>query len=396
MQFSLRNKLIAGYIVIALLPLLLVSILNYVSFRTALVKQQTEGLTAIAESKIEAIKDYVGSFRKEISVLQDNTVVKETLGTLTASQGKLDTSAVSALLQKLDAQFGSIYQKRDDIVDVMLVGNDGRIVYVSNAAHREEDVGSLLPDPDQATFLNAQKGVYVSDVFLNQVEDNLPFLLAAAPILDSQGTTLGLVVFEIDASELYATVQDTIGLGDTGETQLGMLFDENGAKKRDSAPESGDVAVFINPLRSNPGAAFTLQEVFGTEPLQPIQLAVSGKSGSGLALDYRNEEVLAVWRYIPSLNIGLVTKIDYAELTAPVNRLLMQFYFLIVVSFIFIGGFAWLTSGMVSRSVSEMEKARKLASDRLAEAERLNNVMVDRELKMVELKEELKKYRKES
>jgi len=48
---------------------------------------------------------------------------------------------------------------------------------------------------------------------------------------------------------------------------------------------------------------------------------VKGENGSGVALDYSGREVLAAWRYLPSLRWGLVTKIETAEAFAPVSEL---------------------------------------------------------------------------
>lgn len=47
------------------------------------------------------------------------------------------------------------------------------------------------------------------------------------------------------------------------------------------------------------------------------QTAAEGESGSGVVRDYRNENVLAVWRYMPTLGWGIVTKMDLKELLGP-------------------------------------------------------------------------------
>ena len=43
------------------------------------------------------------------------------------------------------------------------------------------------------------------------------------------------------------------------------------------------------------------------------QQAVQGLKGQGLTVDYRNQEVAAAWRYLPSLRWGMLVKIDTAE-----------------------------------------------------------------------------------
>lgn len=392
---SLRKKLFIAYILIAVLPLIFSVGVGYVKTRDTLVAREKITLGAIADAKVTAIKNYVDIFRKEVAVAQDYYNIKKNLPILAANIANRKSPDFLSAKKQLEDQFGSWSRKRNDIVDVMLVGTDGRILYASNPYHQSEDVGSFLPDENGETFKNGKEGAFVSDLFVNKVNNNRPGLLAAAPVTDFDDNFVGLVVFEIDAQELFTLVQDTSGLGATGETQIAQLFSGKGESLViDTTVHPGDRAVFLNPLRFDQNSAFRREEIFGDQALKPAQLAVSGKSGEGISIDYRDKKVLAVWRYIPSRNWGLVTKMDYSEVVAPINGILLLSLLALVVLSIVIFIFSWFVSGLVARSVNKTEESKKQALDQLAKVERLNNVMIDRELKMVELKEELKKYKK--
>ena len=132
-------------------------------------------------------------------------------------------------------------------------------------------------------------------------------MLLTAPVHDFDGRFIGVVALELNMEPIYEFIQDTTGLGETGETLIGKKVD--------------DGALFLNSLRHEKNAVLRRKAFFGKESAFPILEAVQGRNGSGLSIDYRDMEIIAAWRNIPALGWGLVAKIDVAEALSYVNEL---------------------------------------------------------------------------
>ena len=96
--------------------------------------------------------------------------------------------------------------------------------------------------------------------------------------------------------EAYAQVSD---YSETGEFVLAQL--------------EGDQIAFL--LTERPPVPFSNSDL-----AEPMRRALSGESGSIVDLDYTGQEVLAAYEPVAVLNLGLVAKIDVAEIRAPFIR----------------------------------------------------------------------------
>jgi len=118
---------------------------------------------------------------------------------------------------------------------------------------------------------------------------------------DLPGGTFAVTLSQIiDAHEHYK------GFGETGEFTLARREEEQ--------------IVFL--LRHRHFDLENPQPVpFQSHLAEPMRKALLGQSGTMIGLDYREERVLAAYEPVPILNIGIVAKIDMAEIRAPFIRM---------------------------------------------------------------------------
>ncbi len=318
----------------SVIPLFIVAILGYYHARKTLESLRMEGLRSIAVLKAEQIEDFFNHHKKHIIVAQQRPTLKKNAELLTGLSGDFTSPAYQAIREELD-QALKTYQPVYNFINIMLVNPQGRIVYVLNRSVAPELLGHFLPDLWEGAVNDRENGIQFSDIFTGKFVANTFSVFVMAPIQSFANQYAGAAVFEIDMAPIYKLIQDTTGLGVTGETLI--------------AKKMGDGALFLNPLRHDPNAALQRKVVFGEKRAITIQQALTGKAGIGVSIDYRGKKVIAAWRYLPSLHWGMVAKIDVSEAFEPVASL-RDFVIILLVAVLIIELFL---SVMVSKSISD-------------------------------------------
>jgi len=336
---SIRTKLTIMFLAVALIPTLFVGSLTYTNFKHSIEEHHIEGLQNITFYKAERIETYFYGLKTNIETAQGFYNIKTNLPVLNRFANNPAKQEFLTAKKTLDAQLQHM-QRVLGLSDIMLVNPSGKIVYKSNSKNFKNDFLNLLPDPEQKSFEEGSNKVYFSDVFLNKVNDNKLVMLITAPAYDSDGIFIGVIVFEVDMVPIFKIMQDVAGLGVTGEILLGKKV--------------GNQIVYINPLRHDPGSVLNRSVNIGGKLGGPIQEAVQGKKGAGHLIDYRDKEVIAAWQYIPSLDWGIVAKIDAKEAFIDTTNLRNLTIIIMIITLVLCGIMAFSIAHSFSEPIKKL------------------------------------------
>ena len=321
------------FLAIAVIPLLFVSYLTYANYENSLKASHSSQLQDLTVVRADRIESYFAGIKAHIDIAQGFYNIKKSLPVLTRLADDQNNPEFFAAKKMLDGQL-RLMQSVSELSDIMLINPRGKVVYSSNnSLHFSKDMSSGN-DAERMAFSHGKDRAYFSDVYFDKTEDNRYEILLAAPASDFNGAFIGVIAFEVDMATVYKLIRDTTGLGQTGEVLVGRKI--------------GNQVEYLNPLRHEPKIVMKRINI-GGQIGGPIQQALEGKTGLGQLIDYRGKKVIAAWRYIPSLDWGMVAKIDTAEAFADVTNLRNLTMIILVIVFVPAGIIAF----SIARSISD-------------------------------------------
>lgn len=405
---NLRKKFLLSYIVIVLIPITIIFTYRYFAVRTltyGFIKSNIENIADIQEMRMEELF----SKYKQLIVFISNDEPA-----LFSQRAVAKPQAIETYVTTLEASFPDVYA-------LSVLTLEGEVVWESKELGvQSKKYTDVFTSNDEGHLYNV-----AFDVIQTDIQDTL---LTVAYPLTSDAQIVGVLVLFIKPQPLYEIVHDDTGLGKAGEIILV------------SANDLGD-AVFLSPTRFDSAAA--LQRTISSENTNdPAIIALQGKEETFISpplIDYRGREVIAVTKIVDFTQWGFVVKVDYAEAIAPLTQLSITFVALLLsVIIVTIPIVIFLSDrltrplkrltqvaqsaskgassleelpqgddeiGQLSKTISETvtelnnlregseENVRQRTQEleeKVAEVEKLNQFMVGREMKMIELKNEMK------
>ena len=334
---KIRSKLIVYFLVISLIPLIIIGIFNYISAEQLLKKEilnKLENIATLGEKNIE-------------NVIEENLEKIKLISTSLQLKIELDKYNNNIDRNKSQVSMNNILNPIKLVIknfeDISIRDLTGTIVASTN----KSAIGKN--HANDKLFIQGKKLQNDVSIFFND-ENNKLKLYMGSPIIYN-GKLIGLVTAIYNLENLLSIFQTYEGLGETGEFIL--------AHKNDN----GNGVLFMNPLRFDPGTAFTLNISKDQINTPTIHSLLKNEKTFTDTLDYRGIPVLAVTRYLEGIDWGLVAKIDKLEAFIPLENL----KYVTIISGILIGILVIIVSLIIGKSISNPIQKLMTASKNISQ-----------------------------
>lgn len=240
----------------------------------------------------------------------------------------LTTGSLEALIvPKQENQTDDIikkFAKNYGYRDLLLIAPSGQVFY---SVAREADYKTNLINGKYSNSLlgrlfrdvQSSKQLGFSDYEPYAPKNNEPAAFVAQPIVGTNNQTTLVVALQLSLTRISSVMQETTGLGQTGET---YLVGPNKLMRSDSR---------LNPTTHSVVASFS-NPTTGSVDTEASREALEGKSGQKVITDYRGQQVLSSYEPIKIFdkNWAMIAEIDTSEAFAPITQFQRQMVILAI------------------------------------------------------------------
>lgn len=293
---NLKARMTAYILLVSLPVVIALAVVSYMLSASILQRMAIDRFDVIAEQREREIyafmTDQADIVRKIAAVDGLRDAISGLLGLSPGNQQYQATYMAMAdtLFRSTFLDYGSA--AATDLTGLMLLNQEEGRVFFSTDPDQEGEVYNTDP-----FFIEGREHTYIQPVYLAP-DTGLPTLIVSTPLTGRDGEPLGVLAARIRVPVLVDIVSQRSGLGRTGESYL-----------------------------VDTGHHFLSMVRFGAEAYpsgahsQGIDTAVQGQNGSGLYTNYAGQAVIGSYRWLPDLELALLTEIRVSEALQPATRL---------------------------------------------------------------------------
>ncbi|MSR34130.1 MAG: methyl-accepting chemotaxis protein [Phycisphaerales bacterium] len=343
-QRSIAARLLFWFLAISLIPCAILTTITARIATQSLRDSVRSNLVQIASAKANELEIYAMERVQDGTVLSHAPAVINAVRELTAATLQIvDTkNQQSASADSIRAPFAAeaflkYVANSFDYSQLLLLDNAGRILFSLDPSFSttQSILTGNLANTELAVGWDRSRTLLQSELsrFETYGTNAQTLAFVTSPVFDN-GRVIGVLSIGFSPERIWQILSDLSGLGDTGEIVAGQRL-------------NGSIVMTV-PLRHAPDAAFSLKIPIETGQGSAIQKGVSGERGYGNSTDYRGENVVAAWHYLPSYRWGLTVKQDASEAFVMVD---FQRNVIIGIALVIVLGVI-VTALIVARSIS--------------------------------------------
>ena len=314
MQRSIAGRLLFWFLVIALIPCAILTAITARIATRALENSVRNNLVQIAAAKANELEAYALERVRDGTALARAPTLVQAANELAAASAAEPDAPPAKQGEKLSwaalefEPFLGYVAKSFDYSQLLVLDPQGRILF---SLEETFPVGATLLSGGLASSeltlaFDRSRTLLQSELsgFQTYGGSQQPLAFVTSPIFD-EGRVIGVLAMGLGPQRIWQVLSDLSGLGETGEIVTGQRNGEN--------------VMVTSPLRHAPDAAFRMQIPLGGDQASATLRAASGDRGYGTVRDYRGEQVVASWCYLPSFRWGMNVKQDASEAFALIN-----------------------------------------------------------------------------
>ncbi len=342
-----KNTYIWWFLLTSLIPLFVSLILVETISRIALEDKIFNELTVIAEKKTVEIEALLQSSKKLADLLSDNPLFKEVID-------MYETGGKPGSLEPIKSEYKELIKKlrvySKDLInlykysDIFVFDVNERLIFSLNSPQLIGQTNKTLANEQLNKVLdltNVLEEPQISDLIYSD-DYSEPQLYITSPIMEKE-KTIGFLVLQSGNTFIENTIQDLAGLGDTGEALVGTV-------------RNGNIEPAVDLRHANNVEFMAGEKNVDYRMHKAFLDATHGTKSKGYMQDYRKEQVLAATRYLPSMDWGLLVKIDSDEALGPVRKLTYNMIALGLVALLSALFLAYFVSDRLQKSQNKLTR----------------------------------------
>jgi signal transduction histidine kinase len=283
---NLRSVLVAAFVLLSIAPIALALTVAILRTSDQARQQVAAQMNSVLQLKISALESDIGNAQNTLRTISGNRAASTAMiDLLNAPDDALLQASVedhlSGFLNTQDTQFTEYY-----VYDA-----NGAIT----ASTSDRQIGKIVRA--QPYFAPSLEGEYIQPPYY-EVGSNSLAVIMTIPLKDEQGHLIGVLAGRLNMDDLAAVMSERAGLGESGETYL-------------ISPENN---YLVTPSHFE---GYPLNRSYHSEA---IDAALAGDSGFGEYVNYRGQEVIGAYQWLPNLQVGVVAEYEREEALAASNQ----------------------------------------------------------------------------